>query len=139
MMPVIHYDNKFCGYECNKCSQTCPTGALKPLSLQEKKLTQIGHAVYYPKRCVVFIDGTDCGACDEHCPTKAITMHQVEGANYLYHPEVNQKICIGCGGCEYICPQSPKAIVVYADTIQLKAQKPTEDKQVIKEVDDFGF
>lgn len=139
MLPTMKYDHKFCGYECNKCTQVCPNGALQPLTLEKKKLTQIGRAVYFPKRCIVFTDGTDCGACDEHCPTKAITMVPVDKADYLYHPKLNKDLCIGCGGCEYICPQTPKAIKVISLTEQGIALKPTEDKQEEKKVDDFGF
>lgn len=139
MLPTIKYDHKFCGYECNKCTQVCPNGALQPLTIEKKKLTQIGRAVYFPKRCVVFTDGTDCGACDEHCPTKAIIMVPVAGADFLYHPKLNKELCIGCGGCEYICPQTPKAIKVVSLPVQGLATKPSDDKQEEKKVEDFGF
>lgn len=139
MLPTIKYDHKFCGYECNKCTQVCPNGALQPLTIEQKKLTQIGYAVYFPKRCIVFTDGTDCGACDEHCPTKAITMVPVAGADFLYHPKLNKEICIGCGGCEYICPQTPKAIKIVSVPRQGMAKKPSDDKQDEKIVEDFGF
>jgi Polyferredoxin len=139
MLPTIKFDNKFCGYECNKCSQVCPNGALVPLTLEEKKLTKIGQVAYYPKKCIVFTDSTDCGACDEHCPTKAITMVKFPDPSFLYHPKINRELCIGCGGCEYVCPQTPKAIKVIALPVQGKAQKPTEDIQENKKVDDFGF
>jgi formate hydrogenlyase subunit 6/NADH:ubiquinone oxidoreductase subunit I len=57
----------------------------------------------------------------------------------LLIPEVDTTLCIGCGGCEYICPGRPsKAIVVQANPTHLTAQLPPEEKQETIEVD-FGF
>ncbi|MCL1973635.1 MAG: 4Fe-4S binding protein, partial [Bacteroidetes bacterium] len=113
MLPAITYKKGFCTYGCNRCSQVCPTFAIERTSLQEKKLIQIGKAKLTLKHCVVTKDQTDCGACDEHCPTKAV--HMVPYGNRgLRRPEVDAALCIGCGGCEYICPATPKAIVVQA-------------------------
>ena len=57
----------------------CPTGAIKPLSQMEKKLIQIGKAHFTKEDCIVETKKTDCGACSEHCPTKAVRMvlHEV--------------------------------------------------------------
>lgn len=139
LLPTLKYNGHFCGYECNACNEACPSGALKPLTLEEKKRTAIGKAIYMAGKCIVFQAGTDCGACDEHCPTKAITMIPVPGKNFLYYPKLNQDLCIGCGGCEYICPQKPKAIKVVALADQSLASRPTEDIQEAVEVNDFGF
>ena len=139
LLPTLKYNGHFCGYECNACSSACPSGALSPLTLKEKKRTAIGKAIYMPGKCIVFQAGTDCGACDEHCPTKAITMVPVPGKSFLYYPKLNRDLCIGCGGCEYICPQKPKAIKVVALADQSLAQEPTDDVQQEVEVNDFGF
>ena len=139
LLPTLKYNGHFCGYECNACNEACPSGALKPLTLEEKKRTAIGKAIYIAGKCIVFQAGTDCGACDEHCPTKAITMIPVPGKNFLYYPKLNRDLCIGCGGCEYICPQKPKAIKVVALADQSLASRPTEDIQEAVEVNDFGF
>lgn len=139
MIPLIKYDKKFCAYDCNKCSQICPHGALEHLSLEQKQITQIGRAKYVAKNCIVFKDGTDCGACDEHCPTKAIVMTEIQGKPGLFFPKLNRDMCIGCGACEYICPESPKAIVVEGNSVQTEALPPTIEKQEEKKVDGFGF
>lgn len=139
LLPTLKYNGHFCGYECNACSNACPSGALSPLTLKEKKRTAIGKAIYMAGKCIVFQAGTDCGACDEHCPTKAITMVPVPGKSFLYFPKLNRDLCIGCGGCEYICPQKPKAIKVVALADQSLAQEPTDDVQQEVEVNDFGF
>ena len=139
LLPTLKYNGHFCGYECNACSSACPSGALRPLTLKEKKRTAIGKAIYMAGKCIVFQAGTDCGACDEHCPTKAITMVPVPGKSFLYYPKLNRDLCIGCGGCEYICPQKPKAIKVVALADQSLAQEPTDDVQQEVEVNAFGF
>ena len=139
LLPTLKYNGHFCGYECNACSSSCPSEALSPLTLKEKKRTAIGKAIYMAGKCIVFQAGTDCGACDEHCPTKAITMVPVPGKSFLYYPKLNRDLCIGCGGCEYICPQKPKAIKVVALADQSLAQEPTDDVQQEVEVNDFGF
>ena len=138
MLPVLSYENHFCAYDCTVCSSVCPTGALSPLTVDAKRLTQIGTVNFVLEDCIVYKDGTDCGACDEHCPTKAIKMVPYEG-NGLMIPSTNKDICIGCGGCEYICPAKPKAMIVSAKSIQGKAQKPSQEEQKKVKVDEFGF
>jgi ferredoxin len=118
----------------------CPTGAILPVSIEEKQLTQLGKAVFVKENCVVYTDGTDCGACSEHCPTKAVNMVPYEGN--LLIPEVDQNICIGCGACEYPCPlDAPhKAIYVNGNAIHQAAEKPEEEEQTTAPVeDDFPF
>lgn len=139
LLPVLSYKEQFCGYECNICTQVCPNGALVSMSVEEKQLCQIGKAKFSLESCIVYTDRTDCGACNEHCPTKAITM--VPYRDYgLYIPKLNQNICIGCGGCEYICPATPvKAIIVYGNEVHDVAQKPSLDEQKKIKVDEFGF
>lgn len=137
LLPVLSFDHHFCSYECNICSTVCPNNALKKISLEEKKLTQIGEVQFELKKCIVYTDRTDCGACDEHCPTKAIKMIPYEDG--LVIPSIETSLCIGCGGCEYICPAEPKAIVVHGLPIQTIAKKPEIIEQKKIEVDDFGF
>ncbi|GAB1373185.1 4Fe-4S binding protein [Bacteroidales bacterium] len=138
LMPVLSFEKHFCGYDCNVCAQVCPNGALIPQSLEEKKLTQIGQVRFYKERCIVVTDNTACGACDEHCPTKAITMvaYNNEG---LTIPVVDRGICIGCGGCEYVCPAAEKAMIVEPRAVHKLADKPKEEKQEKVVVDEFGF
>jgi Fe-S-cluster-containing hydrogenase component 2 len=88
--------------------------------------------------CVVFAHETDCGACSEHCPTQAV--HMIPYKNGLTIPEVTEDLCIGCGGCESICPVRPnRAIYVEGSATQNRARKPEEAKKFKKKIDDFGF
>jgi len=141
MQPHMDYVNAgFCNYDCNRCGNICPTGAILPLSIEDKKLTQIGKAVFVQSNCVVYRDETACGACSEHCPTKAVDM--VPYKNGLVIPKVNQDICIGCGACEHPCPVDypHKAIYVEGNQIHQVALKPKEQKSEYKEQEeDFPF
>jgi len=137
-LPVISFEHHFCAYDCNICTTVCPNGALLPLKLEEKKQVQLGVARFYIDRCIPNTNGTDCGACDEHCPTKAVSM--VPFGDGLRIPEVNTELCLGCGGCEYICPVQPhKAIIVEPLAVHGVAELPEIEEQEKVEVDDFGF
>ena len=111
LQPYQDFDVAFCSYNCSNCSQVCPTGAIRPVTVEERRLMRTGVANFFIDRCVVNVKGTSCGACSEHCPTQAV--HMIPWKNGLTIPEVDPKLCVGCGGCEFICPVRPdKAIVV---------------------------
>ena len=140
MQPHMDYGSGYCNFDCRGCTLICPTGALLPISIEEKQITQLGKAIFVKENCVVYTDGTDCGACSEHCPTKAVDMVPYEGD--LLIPEVNQDICIGCGACEHPCPvdEPYKAIYVNGNAIHQAAQKPKEEESIGKPVEeDFPF
>ncbi|MEZ5001302.1 MAG: 4Fe-4S dicluster domain-containing protein [Bacteroidales bacterium] len=92
MQPRMDYHKGFCNFECTVCVDVCPSGALLPLVLEAKKLTQLGKAKFVKENCIVETERTDCGACSEHCPTKAVKMVPFEGN--LVIPEVTDDICI---------------------------------------------
>jgi polyferredoxin/Fe-S-cluster-containing hydrogenase component 2 len=119
--PILDYQQGFCEYDCNTCGKVCPTGAITNLPIEEKKLTQIGEVKLVEDYCVVFQKNQDCGACAEICPTHAV--YTVE-RNNLFYPETNSDYCIGCGACEYSCPETPKAIVVTGKMLHTKALEP---------------
>ena len=110
MQPEMSYKKGYCRPECNRCSQVCPTGAIRPVSIEEKSSIQIGHAVIDLDICVVNTDDVSCGNCARHCPAEAIMMlPQEDGTHEI--PAVDEERCIGCGACEYLCPARPvKAI-----------------------------
>jgi ferredoxin-type protein NapF len=118
MQPLMDFEKSFCDYECNACGKACPTGAVLPLNLEEKKLVQIGKAQLFEDICVVYIDHNNCGACGEVCPTRAISF--INKQNILY-PEVDIRYCIGCGACELACPTTPKSIIVEPNEIHQTA------------------
>lgn len=138
LKPRIAYIDSYCNYECTVCSEVCPTHAIKPLTKEEKATTQVGIATFFINRCIVKTEGTDCGACSEHCPTQAVHMIPYEGT--LTIPQVNPDLCIGCGGCESICPVRPmRAIIIKANEVHKFVEKPKEEEAKKVEVEDFGF
>ena len=129
----------YCNFECIICSEVCPTGAILPIDLEEKKLIQLGISIFIKENCIVHTDEKDCGACSEHCPTKAVNM--VPYKNGLTIPEVTEDICIGCGACEYACPTTPKSIYVDGNPVHKQAKEPVMEALETEglPVDDFPF
>ena len=109
MQPEMSYERGYCRPECTKCSEVCPTGAIKPITKEAKSSTQIGHAKWHRCTCIVNTDKVQCGNCAEHCPTGAIQMVPLNANDpkSLKIPAVNTERCIGCGACEYVCPSRP--------------------------------
>ena len=138
MQPYMDFDTSFCNYECTRCSEICPNGAILPLTVEKKLSTQTGVVRFEKRNCVVYINETSCGSCSEHCPTKAVRMVPYKGL--LTIPETTPEICVGCGACEYACPVTPyKAIVVDGHTEHKTAKIPEEEELDSKPLDDFPF
>lgn len=100
--PTVHidYQDSFCDYDCHRCSEVCPSGAIRKLSLAQKQKTQIGLAEIDESKCI------KCGLCVMKCPREAISK---EDGGF---PLVNSDMCIGCGACHSACPV--KAISIAA-------------------------
>ncbi len=113
MQPEMSYERGYCRPECNKCSQVCPAGAIKPISVEEKSSIQIGHAVVNPKLCVINTDGVKCLHCIRVCPAHAIktVLSNPDDPNSPRIPVVLEEKCIGCGKCENLCPARPLAAI----------------------------
>lgn len=109
MQPEMSYERGYCRPECVKCAEVCPTSAIHLIDLAEKSATQIGHAVWVSRNCIVNADEVSCGNCARHCPTGAIQMvaKDVNDTESLQIPIVNTERCIGCGACENLCPARP--------------------------------
>jgi len=140
LQPHMDFHTSYCNFDCTLCGEICPTGAILPLTMEQKHVEQIGKVVFIRPNCIVRTDLTDCGACSEHCPTKAVEM--VLWRHSLLIPQVHPEICIGCGACEFACPTKPyKAIYVNGNKVHQTAQKP----QIIEQAttpdpnDDFPF
>ena len=114
MQPTSSFERGFCRPECVKCSEVCPTGAIRPITRAEKTSIQAGHAVWIKKNCVPLTDERECGNCARHCPVGAITMVPIDenDENSLHVPAVNEARCIGCGACEHVCPANPLSAII---------------------------
>ena len=110
MKPQLDFTVGFCNFDCNICGRVCPEGAIMPLDLAEKQRTQIALAEFHRERCIVQQHYTECGACTEHCPTKALDTREEQ------FPSCNPELCIACNACVETCPQ--KAISLVGDESQ---------------------
>lgn len=138
MLPHMDFDKGECKFNCKKCTEVCPCGALLPLTLKEKQSWRLGIAQYHPDLCVAYLEGQDCGACAEHCPVGALTMEPYKDTTI---PKVNEKLCIGCGACQQICPIRPeRAITIVGVSPQILVEKPKEEAAIKLEAEeDFPF
>lgn len=109
MQPEMSFERGYCRWECTRCSEVCPTGAINLITKEEKSATQIGHAVWIKENCVPLTDGVDCGNCARHCPAGAILMvaSDPDMSDSPKIPVINTERCIGCGACENLCPSRP--------------------------------
>lgn len=108
MQPEMSFERGYCRPECTRCGDVCPTGAIRPITIEQKTAIQVGHAVYVRHNCVAAHTEDECGLCARHCPTGAIQMVPLrhKGRDVLV-PAVNEERCIGCGKCEHLCPARP--------------------------------
>ncbi len=106
-----------CQFDCNRCSQLCPTGAILPLTLAAKQQTKIAEAKFNPRNCIVFQEGEPCGKCAGVCPVHAISLRR----NGTPRP-VDTALCIGCGACQNVCPAQEKAMTVHEIETQIRLE-----------------
>ena len=115
-MPELCFNEGDCDEFCTRCTQVCPTGAIRELSVDAKRHTKIGEATINRKACIAWEDNEYCMVCDEFCPYSAIATHTK--GNGIACPELRPELCRGCGACEYNCPARDTAITVTPRTPQ---------------------
>jgi formate hydrogenlyase subunit 6/NADH:ubiquinone oxidoreductase subunit I len=115
MQPQMSYERGYCRPECTKCSEVCPTGAIRPITREEKSSEQIGRAVWVKENCLAASEGVKCDNCARHCPTGAIQMVEHDGKRI---PAIDAEKCIGCGACENLCPARPFS-AIYVEGVQV--------------------
>jgi len=117
----------YCSVRCNACGQVCPTAAIPPLTLEEKQRRVIGLARIDQNRCLPWAYSTPCIVCEEVCPVadKAIALEEAvvpdgrQGTIALQRPWVIRERCIGCGMCEYKCPQAGESAIQVLAPLEL--------------------
>ncbi len=109
--PVLQARIGGCEPECNVCGQVCPTEAILPLSMEEKRQAKIGTAVVYNELCLAWAEGRSCVVCQEVCPYGAVKVVPHKDSS-IPVPIVTARKCYGCGFCEKHCPVRIPAIAV---------------------------
>lgn len=114
MQPEMSFEDGYCRPECTRCSEVCPTGAIRPVTPEIKSSIQIGHAVITYGNCLAYSETASCGNCARHCPSGALSMvHKIPGdKNSAMIPVVNEERCTGCGACEHLCPARPFSAII---------------------------
>ncbi len=103
--PVIVPRAGACTQLCNVCGRVCPTQAIEPFTVEEKSHLYLGTASVDRSMCIAWVLGRECLVCDEACSYNAITQDVSEAGDK--RPVVNERICVGCGICECVCPVEP--------------------------------
>jgi len=121
--PLAVFTHAGCHQECNFCTQVCPTGAIEPLSLAEKRNFQMGLAIVDTATCLPHRGERECQLCFDECnaagyraiemrpiqlatgaiPEGMFSPEQIEQMGRILAPFVKADACVGCGLCEYRC------------------------------------
>jgi ferredoxin len=112
LTPVVRFTEDYCRESCHLCTQVCPSGAIRRLTLDEKRQTLMGLAKADMSICL--LNERDCLICRNHCPYDAISTDW-DWKEYIAVLKIDPNKCIGCGACELVCVTVPeKAIRVVA-------------------------
>ncbi|NQT88031.1 4Fe-4S binding protein [bacterium] len=114
--PKVKADWAGCEPSCTNCGQACPTGAIRPLALAEKRVARMGLAVVNETTCLPYAGAEACQLCVDECTAagyNAIEFLRVgveiddEGlpvlGSGLLAPSVLADKCVGCGICQSRC------------------------------------
>ncbi len=114
--PLVNADWAGCASSCNACGQVCPTGAIRALPLEEKRVVRMGLAIVDQQTCLPLADREACQLCVDECVAAgydAIEFTRVHtrvdadgqplaGSGFLA-PVVLPEKCVGCGLCQTRC------------------------------------
>ena len=130
--PVMNFNISHCQLKCTLCSEVCPTGAIRKITVEEKLgkgefVEQgpivLGMAFFDKGRCLPHAMDIPCVVCEEVCPVspKAIQTVDEEVKTVfgemvvLNKPFIVPTLCIGCGICQSECPvRDSRAVYVTA-------------------------
>lgn len=105
-----------CAPDCNICGQVCPTGAIRPLPIGEKRAAHVGLAGVNETTCHPHAHTSPCRLCMDACTAAGYNAIEfilvgvetdasgmpVDGTGDLA-PAVIADRCVGCGLCQAVC------------------------------------
>jgi ferredoxin len=141
--PQVVADWSGCEPSCSNCGQVCPTGAIRALPLDEKRVVRMGLAVVNEQTCLPYAGREECDLCVQECRTAGYGAIEfirrgteldpfgeaVEGSGFLA-PVVLPDKCVGCGLCQTRCYKiNVKTKGLLAESaIQVEAGEGKEDR-----------
>jgi ferredoxin len=93
-VPLMNYEQNHCRYSCKRCGDSCPTNAIRTMTLDMKKVTRVGISARVSDECYF------CGTCADECPTGALVINETG----VPIPKFDESRCVGCGACAVSCP-----------------------------------
>ncbi|HEY3323567.1 MAG TPA: 4Fe-4S binding protein [Planctomycetota bacterium] len=134
-----------CEASCNACGQVCPTGAIRPLPLDEKKCARMGRGIVDLEQCLPHAGSEACQMCVDECKSAGYDAIEfmrvrvetddnglpVEGSGFAA-PVVLADKCVGCGLCQTRCYQInvKSKHLLGASAIIIEAGEGKEDRLV---------
>ena len=117
MLPKMDFTRGFCRPDCTACGAACPTGAIPPLELAQKKAVKIGLARWDRAACLACTERIPCGLCERRCPQKAISLKKEKAKDggkevEIEVPVVDAAKCTGCGACAHYCPSHAMSVTM---------------------------
>ena len=114
--PHVVADWSGCEPSCSNCGQVCPTGAIRAIPLEEKRVARMALASVNEQTCLPYAGREECRLCVDVCADSgyhAIEFMTVgtetneegvplEGTGMLA-PVVLPEKCVGCGLCQTRC------------------------------------
>ena len=143
--PQVAADWSGCEPSCSNCGQVCPTGAIRALLLDQKRVARMGLAVVDRATCLPYSGREDCRLCVDECAaagyqaiefvrvgTEMDPLGQPLAGTGLLGPVVLAEKCVGCGLCQTRCRAvNGKAKGLLADSaIQVEAGGGKEDRLI---------
>jgi NAD-dependent dihydropyrimidine dehydrogenase PreA subunit len=114
--PHVVADWSGCEPSCSNCGQVCPTSAIRPLPLEEKRAARMGLAIVDPQTCLPHASRGECQLCVDECRLAGYAAIEfvrvgteldafgqpIEGSGCVA-PVVRAEQCVGCGLCQTRC------------------------------------
>jgi len=122
----LDFRHGWCKPGCTKCGEVCPTGAIEDLR-DSKRLCHVGYAIWERARCIRTTEGTECHACEKHCPTRAVKL--IGG-----FPVIDRAACVGCGACEHYCPARPLTAIHVEGVEKHRETAPMSEADLMDEL-----